>query len=376
MQKVFITYRENVESQPLGELHVGFLKPGRYNGFRTLSAVSGLNLSIGHDHPQTVKKNVAGYNHFGAIVTTNGSIVHESDPINVTLDTNFGNENERFDLLLCEHQYVSIIGGQPATYTVIKGAYDGSVPIIPNPEKQVLIGTFRLAPGAYNIATGITYTPEVAKLPGDMTQDELSLAIVDATTLVKGVVRYATEAEAIARVNDLLALTPITLMAMQATQTLKGVAEIATPEEAIAGTDNERIVTPFLLKAGRGKVNLSSTVLPSGPQDFIVTPEMDGQHVIIRQAFGPGGEVEVKVPVDLPQGTSLTIVNNRAGGDIPISWLSPTGLSLIYMIAGKTASIKYGGTVNILSTHNPNPSDPLAISIPTMFLTGDLGDSD
>lgn len=213
MQKVFVTYRENVESRPIGELHVGFLKPGRYNGFRKLTTVSGLTLSIGHDDPQTIKKNSGPYETFGAIVTTNGSIVHESEAIEVTLDTNVGNAETRFDILICEHVYATIVGGQPATYSVIKGPYDGTVPVLPNPEKQVIVGTFKLTPGAYNVGTGISYKPQQAKLPGDLTYEELfsNLVLPLATELQRGIARTSTQAEAAAGTNTETYITPFQL---------------------------------------------------------------------------------------------------------------------------------------------------------------------
>lgn len=368
-QKVFTTYRAAVESLPLCELHVGFLKPGRYNGFRTLTALTGLSLEIGHDNPQTIKKNVGGYVPFGAIVTTNGSIIHESAAIPITLDNNLGNDNTRYDILVCEHEYVAIIGGQPATYLVIKGDLEGNTPTLPNPEKQVLVGTFSLGPGGFNIDT-LSYSPVITPLLGDMTAAEAFelLEIPEATTIIKGITQYATDIEAEARILTDKALSPASIMAIEATTTKAGLIEIATLSEVEIGTDVERAVTPAGLKSRQGKRELVKLTIGTGAQEVPLPLSWDGKTVIISNPGGVSDSVTVVISGDVFPNSGNIKINNRTnnGKAIILQWdPSTAGAKTFFNITGRVPKILANGTVEIIFDNN----DSIA------YLTGDLATS-
>jgi len=74
-------------------------------------------------------------------------------------------------------------------------------------------------------------------------------AILDATTLVKGLVMLASAAEVQAGTDNTKAITPLGLASRTATETRTGIAEVATQSETNTGTDDERMVTPKKLKA-------------------------------------------------------------------------------------------------------------------------------
>jgi len=82
----------------------------------------------------------------------------------------------------------------------------------------------------------------------------VDVLVADASTTVKGKIRIATDAEAIAGVSTVTAMTPHTvgLIAIAgaplASEILAGIAELATQVETDAGVDDNRIVTPLKLK--------------------------------------------------------------------------------------------------------------------------------
>ncbi|HUT86403.1 MAG TPA: hypothetical protein VMW66_06185 [Elusimicrobiales bacterium] len=69
-----------------------------------------------------------------------------------------------------------------------------------------------------------------------------------ATTLVKGQIELATNAETQAGTDAERAITPLALSSRSTTTTRTGIAELATQAEAEAGADNERITTPLGVK--------------------------------------------------------------------------------------------------------------------------------
>ena len=329
MQRVFTTYRANVESLPLGEMNLGFLKPGRYNGFRTLEAVSGLNLAIGHISSQSINKPIEGnYSPFGAIVTANGSIVHESEPIEVLIDTNFGNLNVRYDLLICEHEYVTVVGGQPAVYLVIKGDNLGNTPVVPNPIKQVIVGTFKLEPNAYSIGSGITFQPKVSPLLGDMTEAELLAKIAMSSTTTNGVIK------------------------------------LATLTESDEGMENSKAMTPLTAKAQRGKrviktINLENPVV--GPGDTVPTINLplagagspmvnDGKVIILTKTNETSSIKLLLVKPILGQTLSYTLINKRtnttASGKLGIN-IDLTIDGALFIPENCTSVVKQNGRINV-----------------------------
>lgn len=168
-QKRFTTFKAAVESFPLGEMHIGLLKPGRFNGFTLMTPNSGLSVNI--EHEEIIRKtDKAGTedNKFGAIVMPSGIIIHENTAITLDLFTNTSNGTDRRDILICEHNYQEIQAGTVATYSIIQGPNDDDTrPVLTDPTKQIIIGEFLFKANSGNFAD-IVYTPEIAPLPGDM----------------------------------------------------------------------------------------------------------------------------------------------------------------------------------------------------------------
>lgn len=171
-QTQYTTYKAPVESFTLGQKGIGVNKPGRFNGYDHMSSNGGLSISIEHTGAirKTTKTGDAA-NQFGAVLMPTGNIIHDTDILTFTIGGNIGNPNIRRDILICEHNYQEIPGGTHATYSIIQGNSE-TRPELPDPKKQVIIGTFEVAAGGTNFEA-IKYIPEIAQLPGDMTPDDL-----------------------------------------------------------------------------------------------------------------------------------------------------------------------------------------------------------
>lgn len=173
-QKIFTNYRSKVESFPLGEENVGILKPGRYSGFDILSFTGNLRIILSHSNK--VRKTGIDNLHkspFGAILLPTGSILHEDSIVELNVDDNVANTNNRIDYVLCEHIYEEVVGGTVAQYSLLKGPLNGEEPVLVNPQTQVLIGKVTITAGGFN-NTHISYVPEVVHLLGDLSYTELA----------------------------------------------------------------------------------------------------------------------------------------------------------------------------------------------------------
>lgn len=250
MLKVFTKFRDPVNSYPLGEMQVGVNRPGRYSGFDVMTQVLGLEVNI--NHSGNIKKASANTEDeiieitFGAILTPNGSVVHhentdEETGLNFTLENNVGNDNPRFDYLICEHEYIQVVGGVDPTFFIQQGPNDGELPVLANPEKQIIVGIFEIAPEGY-LYTDVQYNPVVPSLPGDMTPQQIFnliqelVAVPDASTTVKGIIEIATGPEAAELASGILALTPLSLLSVVPTTTAPGLFRRYTDDQVRTNT--------------------------------------------------------------------------------------------------------------------------------------------
>lgn len=252
-QKQFIKYRDPIESFPLGEARVGIDRAGRYNGYDVPEFVGAMNMNIGHSGslPKTMANGTPD-NYFGALMMPTGAIIHDTDDITVTLEQN-PTGAIRIDLLICEHDYQAIAGGIPAVYSVVKGPGDSTAPTLPNPEKQIILGRFTIPANAM-LADGITYKPEAAPLPGDLSYTtilemiESGVSVPDATETIKGKVALASENDIAAGTDDKKAITVKGLLTRKGTENQWGLMALAGQAEVEQGTDNTKAVSPSKLK--------------------------------------------------------------------------------------------------------------------------------
>jgi len=83
------------------------------------------------------------------------------------IDSNAGNSEFRYDIVVCNHEHTVTVGGDPATYEIIKGPVSNPIkPVLTDPLKQTLVGTIELPPNASDVADMI-YTKAKCPDSGD-----------------------------------------------------------------------------------------------------------------------------------------------------------------------------------------------------------------
>lgn len=320
--KVFTKYKDPVNSYPLGEMNLGILKPGRYSGFDVMEENIGLAIRIVHSD-MIVKSSVSTDDtietiEFGCIFTPNGSIIHNetntaSPGIPFNIDNNVDNPETRTDFVICEHEYIEVVGGQPPTYFIQKGPDNGDLPILANPEKQVIVGIIEVAPNGYTFAD-LTYTPTAIPLPGAMTAQDIVnyiseiISIDYATTTTAGLVRLATPEETTARVNTQAVLTPASVVYLVPTDTLPGMVRKATDAEIIAntmvpGTPETYVQPNQMRKFGRLR---DRTTVAGG--SFALVVAHNGQELSLEGDGGATPVVTITIPTGLPKNFKTEII--------------------------------------------------------------------
>lgn len=177
-QIIYHNFQEDLLSFDFNKAYAGLLHPSRYRGFDNItinpSGGGNLTFSIGHSLTgikHTLADGVSQSNFTGVALTRQGMIVQENAQVissNLVCITNAGNNNPRTDLIILEHQYNPVIGGQVAIYKVIQGALGdptGTPPAIPNNKLQIVIGLITLTPNSTSI-TPINYQPSQVPLLG------------------------------------------------------------------------------------------------------------------------------------------------------------------------------------------------------------------
>jgi hypothetical protein len=152
--------------RPLDSFHEnsrisGIAAKGVICGFDTyLPSPSSRNFSISHlasGIKKGTKDNLTLSDPQGCVISPHGVVVYEDEAIQLTLSDNSTNSNRRVYLVIMEHQWVSSENGSPATYSLVVGPSNGSIPVIPNPERQVLIATIEQPANSTNASEAVYY---------------------------------------------------------------------------------------------------------------------------------------------------------------------------------------------------------------------------
>lgn len=121
------------------------VRPGLYHGFDPVLG-AGLTLSLDQN---TTGKTVVDENELvtsktGVYITKQGVIIREDAAINIPVDV--GGSQPRIDLVVSEHLYTNVSGGQPAIYLIIKGTPSANPvkPILTNPNRQLILGEINI----------------------------------------------------------------------------------------------------------------------------------------------------------------------------------------------------------------------------------------
>jgi hypothetical protein len=154
-------YKEPILSWDHNLFNLGMHNPGRYCGFDTFSPTDPLIASLTHAATGIRYKdqinNAKGP--FGIVISPQGIIIMEEDDVTgLTFDTNAGNTERRFDLIVINHNFDVIEGGSPATYSVIKGPIGNPIkPLLADVYHQTVIGTVEFAPNVSDLGDVIYY---------------------------------------------------------------------------------------------------------------------------------------------------------------------------------------------------------------------------
>ena len=160
-QKRLRDWKDDLGSFEHNIINLGLKPPGRYVGFDTLVGTNpGVDLEFEIRHTATGASyknqinNVIGPH--GVYVTAQGVIVLEDAPIVLSVDDNAANASIRYDLIYVDHTYTQVVGGQDATYHVLKGALGNPIkPVLTDPLKQVALGIIEIPPGSNDVANFI-----------------------------------------------------------------------------------------------------------------------------------------------------------------------------------------------------------------------------
>jgi hypothetical protein len=156
-QKRFHNYQDAVESSRFVQHMAVLHSSGRYAGFNIRGTNSGLNMNIRHNATglstsRTLIPSASGVESpIGLWVSKQGTVIQEDGFINVTCADNSANAFVRYDLFYGEHDYVSIVGGQAATYGVITGLASRTIPALSNPNIQTPLGIIEIPANAANL---------------------------------------------------------------------------------------------------------------------------------------------------------------------------------------------------------------------------------
>lgn len=292
-KKMFLTYKAPVDSFPINESRMGLFKKGRYNGFDTMTTKGALDINIGHSGMYRKTNTNNGFAPaFGAIIFGTGIIIHEDSPIDLTVESNSGNNHLRVDIIIAQNNYDNVVGGTPVTYSIIKGPMGGgNVKWSPAPN-QVVIGRIYIEPNGFNY-NQIRYEKDKAPLPGDLDYTELEtlvntyIDIPKATEIKEGIARIARQVEVDEGNGADIFVTPKTLESKKATSIKYGITRISTNQEWVNGEREDLSINPKQFRGKDRKVVLQN--------NYTLKPEDIG-----KVFLGMGtGTIEIYVPAGL-----------------------------------------------------------------------------
>lgn len=159
-QIIFVNYREYLKSYEVAnKMHLGLFQPGRVRGFDSM-VVSGLNISISHSDNgiiQTDKVPTDPTSTRGIIFTKQGCIIQMDSALVFVGTSNFLNSSVRIELLVCQHTYISSVGGAPASFSLQSSTYTPA-------NNEIIVGKI-ITPASTADYTNSIYIPESHDIP-------------------------------------------------------------------------------------------------------------------------------------------------------------------------------------------------------------------
>lgn len=156
----FHNYRRPVDSFAENRRVLGIIEPGIYRGFDVFTPGVGLAFTLSHGAKGIVQTNANNTTQTpakGVLVTRHGGVVQEDAALALTLTTNASNTEDRYDLIIYEHQWLASVGGQSGIYSIVQGPNaDPSIPAITNPKIQIALGYIKIPAGS-SLASDCTW---------------------------------------------------------------------------------------------------------------------------------------------------------------------------------------------------------------------------
>lgn len=158
-------YEDDDSTFSLNRWRLLMMPPGRYVGYTPVLA-GNMNLTLTTGGLNSRKANIDGVtfsNELSMCVSPQGTVIEEDADIILPIITPL--VNDRIDLIICEHLYNPIAGGQAALYSVIQGI-ESVTPVAPalgNDAIQIILGSILVKKDtvALNAVGNVYTTPSV-----------------------------------------------------------------------------------------------------------------------------------------------------------------------------------------------------------------------
>lgn len=155
-QRRIAEYQTVVKSYDRALALAALLHPGPFRGFDTLAPTGALTFTVEHstdyyehldDDGITVLQEAFWLGKPGVVIIEDAGIGA------FTIDTNAGNAVDRIDIVCGVHSWEpGIVGGNAATYYLLKGPLGSSVPpVVTNPDTDVILGYVRMPGNATTV---------------------------------------------------------------------------------------------------------------------------------------------------------------------------------------------------------------------------------
>lgn len=166
-QQRYFNYKEDDKTNLLNRQFIGIMPYGLYRGFDAVLA-AGLSLQLEHSTTGYDEVDIALNlrTGLGLVNSKQGTLVIEDAPLFLPISAN-ASSDPRIDLIVMEHEYLTVIGGQPAIYKVIQGipAATPVAPALTDPNKQVILGELYCPAGMTSLTdAGVVYTKATTPL--------------------------------------------------------------------------------------------------------------------------------------------------------------------------------------------------------------------
>ena len=160
MQKVFINYKDIIDSYEAINKDFGLLPSGVYRGFDTIEKIStGVRLLHTTTGATYTNKNGTQVNNIAVIKTPQGAIITEDAPVELPISAQAS--SVRIDVVVIEHSRGDIQGGSVAIPSVIEGTPGAGIPLVTGLSTKVIIGYLRIEPNGNYYWTRAT-VPQLA----------------------------------------------------------------------------------------------------------------------------------------------------------------------------------------------------------------------